>query len=200
MLEREGFQVVAEASTGREAIEQVSAHNPQVVLLDIRMPDLDGLQALAAIKEAHPHTAVIMLTSHAYPAYLARAVAFGAAGFLSKEVDPAKIPATVRAAAEGNHLLDRELLQTALATAVADYPTPQSVTGAAPNPIPDNLLTEAEWRVLRLIGQGLDNAAIAHSLHLSPNTIKTHVRHIFEKLHVSDRTQAALWAVRHGFA
>lgn len=198
MLEREGFQVVAEASTGREAIEQVSAHNPQVVLLDIRMPDLDGLQALAAIKEAHPHTAVIMLTSHTYPAYLARAVAYGAAGFLSKEVDPAKIPATVRAAAEGNHLLDRELLQMALATAVADYPTPQ--TTAEFTPTPDDLLTEAERRVLRLIGQGLDNTAIAQSLHLSPNTIKTHVRHIFEKLHVSDRTQAALWAVRHGFA
>ncbi|VAW39099.1 Two-component transcriptional response regulator, LuxR family [hydrothermal vent metagenome] len=194
MLEREGFRVVAEAATGREAIEQAAAHRPQVVLLDIRMPDLDGLQALSAIKEAQPETAVIILTSHTYPAYLSRAVSLGAAGFLSKEVNPDKIPHSVRAAAEGNHLLDRDLLKMVLATAVS--PTPQSQADTNP----DNMLTEAELRVLRLIGQGLDNAAIAQTLSLSPNTIKTHVRHIFEKLHVSDRTQAALWAVRHGYA
>lgn len=197
MLEREGFQVVAEATTGREAIEQAIAHHPRVALLDIRMPDLDGLQALSAIKETRPETAVIILTSHTHPAYLTRAVALGAAGFLSKEVDPQKIPVSVRAAAEGNHLLDRELLKMALETAVA--PT-QTVNTPAPALIPADLLTEAELRVLRLIGQGLDNAAIADSLCLSPNTIKTHVRHIFNKLHVSDRTQAALWAVRHGCA
>ncbi len=200
MLEREGFQVVAEAATGREAIEQAKTHKPQVMLLDIRMPDLDGLQALSAIKEAQPQTAVIMLTSHTYPAYLTRAVALGAAGFLSKDVDPSKIPASVRAAAEGNHLLDRDLLKMALAAAVSDSSQPQTTGEPAAPAVPDNLLSDAELRVLRLIGQGLDNAAIAQSLSLSPNTIKTHVRHIFEKLQVSDRTQAALWAVRHGYA
>jgi DNA-binding NarL/FixJ family response regulator len=200
MLEREGIQVVAEAATGREAIAQVAIHHPRVVLLDIRMPDLDGLQALSAIKEAQPETAVIMLTSHIYPAYLTRAVALGAAGFLSKEVDPHKILLSVHAAAEGNHLLDRDLLKMALATAVSEpLPAPATPEPAA-TPIPGNLLSDAELRVLRLIGQGLDNATIAQSLNLSPNTIKTHVRHIFEKLHVSDRTQAALWAVRHGYA
>ena len=193
---REGLRVMLE----REAIEQANATRPQVMLLDIRMPDLDGLQALSAIKEAQPQTAVIMLTSHTYPAYLSRAVALGAAGFLSKEVDPDKIPASVRAAAEGNHLLDRDLLKMALATAVSDSPHPQTTGEPGMAPIADDLLTDAELRVLRLIGQGLDNAAVAQSLNLSPNTIKTHVRHIFEKLQVSDRTQAALWAVRHGYA
>ena len=197
MLEREGFQVVAEAASGPEAIEYAQTYNPQVVLLDIRMPGMDGLETLTRIKAQRPETAVIMLTSHAYPAYLARAVASGAAGFLSKEVDPDKIPATVRAAAEGNHLLDPELLKTALATAVTDYPPPPQQP--APD-LPPDLLTEAEMRVLRLIGQGLDNAAIAQTLNLSVNTVKTHARHIFDKLHVSDRTQAALWAVRHGYA
>ena len=204
MLEREGFQVVAEATTGREAIELVAIHRPRVALLDIRMPDLDGLQALAAMKEAQPETAVIILTSHTNPAYLSRAVALGAAGFLSKEVDPHRIPVSVRAAAEGNHLLDRDLLKMALVAAVATHlpiVSTGSTTGEpSPPPIPADLLTAAELRVLRLIGQGLDNAAIAQSLSLSPNTIKTHVRHIFEKLRVSDRTQAALWAVRHGYA
>lgn len=200
MLEREGFQEVAEAATGREAIEKANAHKPQVMLLDIRMPDLDGLQALSAIKEAQPQTAVIMLTSHTYPAYLTRAVALGAAGFLSKEVDPHKIPASVRAAAEGNHFLDRDLLKMALTTAVSDSPQPQTTREPSAPAVPADLLSDAELRVLRLVGQGLDNGAIAQSLSLSPNTIKTHVRHIFEKLHVSDRTQAALWAVRHGYA
>ena len=200
MLEREGLLLVAEASTGREAITQAARTKPQVVLLDIRMPDLDGLQALSAIKEAQPQTAIIMLTSHTYPAYLTRAVSLGAAGFLSKDVDPVKIPATVRAAAEGNHLLDQDLLKLALATAVADTPAPQTISDPELEAISRDQLTEAERRVLHLLGQGLDNAAIAQSLNLSKNTVKTHVRHIFEKLHVSDRTQAALWAVRHGYA
>ncbi len=197
MLEREGFQVVAEAASGPEAIECARNCAPQVVLLDIRMPGMDGLETLGHIKAARPETAVIILTSHAHPAYLARAVASGAAGFLSKEVDPDKIPATVRAAAEGNHLLDPALLKMALATAVTNYPQrPQSASSEQPA----GSLTEAELRVLRLIGQGLDNAAIAQTLNLSVNTVKTHARHIFDKLHVSDRTQAALWAVRHGYA
>ncbi|HKZ85254.1 MAG TPA: response regulator transcription factor [Anaerolineae bacterium] len=193
MLEREGLRVVGEARTGREAIALAGSLAPKVVLLDIRMPDLDGLQALAAIKAARPETSVIMLTSHANPGYLARAVAHGAAGFLSKEIDPDRIPAAVRAAATGDHLLDPALLRAALASAAVEAPlTPESDIP------PADLLTEAETRVLRLLAEGLDNETIAASLSLSVNTVKTHVRHIFEKLNVSDRTQAALWAVRHG--
>ena len=197
MLEREGFNVVGEAETGRETISRVAELQPDVVLLDIRMPDLDGLQALAAIKANNPEVSVIMLTSHTYPAYLARAVANGAAGFLSKEVDPAKIPNAVRAAANGDQLLDRELLLATLQSAVVEMDEPKTAVANEPPPIPTDLLSEAELRVLRLIAQGLDNPTIAASLNLSVNTVKTHVRHIFEKLQVSDRTQAALWAVRH---
>jgi DNA-binding NarL/FixJ family response regulator len=193
MLEREGLHVVGEARTGREAIALAESLSPKVVLLDIRMPDLDGLQALAAIKAARPETSVIMLTSHANPGYLARAVAHGAAGFLSKEVDPDRIPAAVRAAASGDHLLDPALLRAALASAAVESPVV-----ADSESLPHDLLTDAETRVLRLLAEGLDNDGIAAALNLSVNTIKTHIRHIFEKLNVSDRTQAALWAVRHG--
>ncbi len=193
MLEREGLRVVAEARTGREAIALAESLSPKVVLLDIRMPDLDGLQALAAIKAARPETSVIMLTSHANPGYLARAVAHGAAGFLSKEVDPERIPAAVRAAATGDHLLDPALLRAALASAAVESPVIADTETLSPD-----LLTDAETRVLRLLAEGLDNDAIAAALSLSINTVKTHIRHIFEKLNVSDRTQAALWAVRHG--
>ena len=193
MLEREGLRVVGEARTGREAIALAESLSPKVVLLDIRMPDLDGLQALAAIKAARPETSVIMLTSHANPGYLARAIAHGAAGFLSKEVDPDRIPTAVRAAATGDHLLDPALLRAALTSAATETPfTPEPDTPAT------DLLTESETCVLRLLAEGLDNDAIAAALSLSVNTIKTHIRHIFEKLNVSDRTQAALWAVRHG--
>lgn len=195
MLEREGLDVVAEATTGREAIAQTELHTPDVVLLDIRMPDLDGFQALSAIKQACPQTCVIMLTSHTYPAYLSQAITLGAAGFLSKEVDPATIPATVRAAVEGHHLLDPIVLRAALAAAAQNPIVVPATSDALAEP-----LTEAEQRVLRQIAHGLDNATIAETLHLSINTIKTHVRHILGKLQVSDRTQAALWAVQNGYA
>lgn len=199
MLEREGFDVIGEAVNGRQTIEMVRQQSPNVVLLDIRMPDLDGLQALAAIKSSHPETSVIMLTSHTHPAYLARSVALGAAGFLSKEVDPDRIPTAVRAAANGDHLLDRQLLQATLALAMQEPPPPVTAVSAPTSQTPPtDLLSAAEIRVLHLVAEGLDNATIAGTLNLSINTIKTHIRHIFEKLHVSDRTQAALWAVRHG--
>lgn len=193
MLEREGLRVVGEARNGREAIALTKSLLPDVVLLDIRMPDLDGLQALEAIKSACPSSSVIMLTSHANPGYLSQAVAHGAAGFLSKETDPDHIVAAVKAAATGEHLLDPALLRAALASAVSN--SPQAIDRDLPLP---NQLTDAEERVLRLVANGLNNDAIATALSLSVNTIKTHIRHIFEKLNVSDRTQAALWAVRHG--
>jgi len=194
LLEGEGFEVVGEAATGQQAITLTGQLQPDVVLLDIRMPDVDGLQALARIKAAHPHISVIMLTTYANPGYLARAVNLGAAGYLSKEVDPDRIPIAVRAAARGDHLLDRELLRTAL-TSVADN-TP--VDPQEPVSLPVGTLTEREIEVLRLIVNGLSNELIAQTLSVSVPTVKTHVRHIFEKLGVSDRTQAAVWAVRHG--
>ncbi len=166
---------------------------PDVVLLDIRMPDMDGLQALTAIKERLPTTSVIILTTYTNLEYLARAVALGAAGYLSKEVDPDRIPPAVRAVAAGETIIDRSLLQAALSI-------PLHLTGDKPQPAmaPAHDLTEQEVRVLRLIAEGMSNDAIAEALSISRNTVKTHVRHIFEKLGVSDRTQAAIWAMRHG--
>ncbi|GAB4442222.1 MAG: response regulator transcription factor [Anaerolineae bacterium] len=192
-LEREGFQVVGEATNGFEAVERAGTLQPDVILLDIRMPDMDGLQALVQIKAAHPRISVIMLTTYANPGYLARAVKAGAAGYLSKEIDPNRIPQAVRAAARGEHLLDRELLQMALT------PLQNEVeVGPEPTELPTAPLSERELEVLRLIVHGLSNEAIAVTLSVSLPTVKTHVRHIFEKLGVSDRTQAAVWAVRRG--
>lgn len=193
MLENAGLTVVGEAANGQQAVQLTAELQPHVVLLDIRMPGMDGLQALTQIKTANPHISVIMLTTYANPGYLARAVKAGAAGYLSKEIDPQRIPNAVRAAAKGEHLLDRELLRGALATLVDDTPV-----GPEPNAPPTAPLSDREQEVLRLIVNGLGNEAIAAALTVSLPTVKTHVRHIFEKLGVSDRTQAAVWAVRHG--
>ncbi|NPA92025.1 MAG: response regulator transcription factor [Chloroflexi bacterium] len=193
VLERAGFDVIGEASSGQEAVEKVRKHHPDVVLLDIRMPDGDGLQALEAIKSMYPDVRVIMLTTYANPGYLARAVTAGAAGYLTKEVDPAQIVRAIRAAVSGEQLLDYELLQMALRNVAAQ--------AADISPADDELitpLTEQEKIILRLIVAGLSNEDIGRTLSITVNTVKTHIRHIFQKLGVSDRTQAAVWAVRHG--
>jgi len=192
LLERNGLQVVGEAASGREAVAQTLALQPQVVLLDIRMPDGDGLQALAEIKKQNPQIIVLMLTTYTNPGYLARAIAAGAAGYLSKEIDPERIPRAIRAAVQGDELIDRALLNTTLALIKAATPQPPAELSEP--------LTQREQEVLIHLAQGLDNAAICEQLVISANTLKTHIRHIFAKLGVSDRTQAALWAIAHNLA
>ncbi len=191
LLTQAGFEVVALAATGEETLQRALALRPQVVLLDIRMPDLDGLQVLERLRAAAPDIAVILLTTYDNPTYLSRALALGAAGYLTKDADPRAIPLAVRAAAQGHVLLDRVVLHRALDDLRL---TPTSPTAAA---VLDDL-TEQEVRVLRLVAQGLSNQDIAERLHISLNTVKTHIKHIFAKLGVSDRTQAAVWAWRHG--
>ena len=188
LLASADLEVVAEASTGREAVALAREHHPDVVLMDVRMPDMDGLQALRMIKSTMPEVSVVMLTVYANSEYLSRAVAAGAAGYLLKDADPEEIPRMVRAAAEGEVVIDPDLLQSILAhTPVAE-----------PSSLAQVDLTQQELRVLKLLALGFNNDAIAETLVVSRNTVKTHVRHIFAKLGVSDRTQAAVWAVRHG--
>ena len=132
-----------------------------------------------------------MLTTYANPGYLARAISGGAAGYLSKETNPEMIVRAVRAAASGEELIDRTLLEAALALAIdSSAPTPE------PLEMPVEPLSERELEVLRLMVNGLSNQSIAETLNISVPTVKTHVQHILAKLHVSDRTQAALLAVR----
>jgi DNA-binding NarL/FixJ family response regulator len=193
LLSRAGITVLGEAESGTEAVEIAARLKPDVLLLDIRMKDGDGLQTLPQIKAVSPRTSVIMLTTYANPGYLARAINGGAAGYLSKETAPDQILRAVRAAAAGDELIDRTLLEAALAKAVDHQPpTPE------PTEMPIEPLSEREMDVLRLLVQGLANNAIADALSISLPTVKTHVQHILQKLHVSDRTQAALLAVRSG--
>ena len=188
LLAAAGMDVAGEAGTGREALTLARDLHPDVVLLDVRMPEMDGLQALTAIKSELPAISVVMLTVYASTEYLSRAIAAGAAGYLLKDAEPEEIVRVVQAAAEGDMVIDATLLQSVLEhTPVAEGDALQQAD-----------LTQQELRVLKLIALGLNNDAIAETLVVSRNTVKTHVRHIYEKLGVSDRTQAAIWAVRNG--
>jgi DNA-binding NarL/FixJ family response regulator len=189
------MDVVGEASTGRQTVDLAKQLTPDVVVLDIVMPDMDGLQALAALRATLPATSVIMTTAYTRPDFMARAIALGAGGYITKDDEPSSIPKAIRAVAEGDAIVNREILQMALRE-IAD--------SARSSPRPESLdrptLTPQQLRVLSLITEGMDNAAIAAALSVSRNTVKTHVREIFLKLGVSDRTQAAIRALRLGLA
>jgi len=193
LLTRPGFEVIAEGTCGQEAVQIAETLNPHVMLLDIRMKDGDGLKYLPEICAKSPNTRVIMLTTYANPGYLARAINDGAVGYLSKETEPEKIVEAIRSAAGNNHLFDQTLLGQALQNAVDPSP-PQP----EPTHMPVEELSEREIDVIKLVATGMSNASIANALNISVPTVKTHIQHILRKLNVTDRTQAALWAVREG--
>ncbi len=192
VLNKNGIRVVGTAATGRQAVELTSDLQPDVVLLDIRMPDMDGLQALGAIKASSPETSVIILTSFNTPQYLTRAISLGAAGYLMKDTTPASVINAVRTVASGEAILDLDILEQVI-NELSHATRPSNLKDDVP------AFTPQEIRILQLITEGLDNGTIAEILSLSTNTIKSHVRNIFTKLGVSDRTQAAIWAIRRGF-
>ena len=193
LLEKAGFDVVGEASTGRQALQLGKETEPDVILLDIIMPDMDGLHALSALRAALPQTSVIMSTAYARPDFLARAIALGAAGYITKDDEPSSIPRAVRAVVDGEAIVNRDILTLAL----RELSSQTRTTPLGPDK-EATALTPQQLRVLSLIAEGMDNATIAETLSLSKNTIKTHVREIFSRLGVTDRTQAAIWALRNG--
>lgn len=192
MLNAPGLQVVGEASNGREAVSKAEACDPDVVLMDIRMPDMDGIEALREIKSTQSHIQVIMVTTYRSTAYLLRALAAGAAGFVLKDISRDALLATVRAVAAGTTGIDRQFLQRALRNLQeADEPSMENMELS-------EALTPRETDVLWLIAEGLTNLAIAQALDLSPGTVKSYVQSILQKLDATDRTHAAVKAIRMG--
>jgi DNA-binding NarL/FixJ family response regulator len=191
MLEETEFRVVAEASSGKEAIDMAARLRPHLALLDIRMAGGDGLDALMALKREHPEMAVVMLTTYDNPTYMARAVAGGAAGYLLKGVDDEELLKALRAVMNGETLLSAQDLARSLKGISAASPGARDLIEP---------LTDREQDVLRLLATGLSNRDIAAVLFVAESTVKTHVEHIIGKLGVSDRVQAAVWAARHGLA
>lgn len=190
MLQGTEFKVVGEASNGREAVEMTGTLGPQIVLLDVRMPDGDGLAALSRIKLEHPHVAVLMYSAYDNPNYIARAVALGAHGYVLKGSSNAELLQRLRKVAEGESTWERgELRRVTGALA-----TPSS---SSDSEIP---FTRREQDVLARLAAGSTNREIADELGMSYETVKEHVQHLLRKIGVSDRTQAAVWAVRRGLA
>jgi DNA-binding NarL/FixJ family response regulator len=186
MLGGTGVQVVGEAGDGAAAVEQAARLAPDVVLLDLELPDLPGLVALREIKRVAPATAVLVVTMHQDPALVRRAVQAGAAGYVLKGVGRPQLMAAVRAVSQGESVFDQELLREALEGAVA------------PAPARSPSLTRVEVDLLRLMADGLTNREIGERFRWSHATVKKYVQRVLEKLGVSDRTQAAVEAVRRG--
>ncbi|MFL5968598.1 MAG: response regulator [Gaiellaceae bacterium] len=179
------IELVAEAANGAEAVEQSRLTKPDVVLMDLDMPVLDGIEATRQVLAERPETAVIVLTAFSDRPRINGALAAGARGYLLKDVDAQGVADGIRAAARGESPLDPRAARTIL--------------DARSEPDPLAALSEREREVLSLLVEGLPNKLIARRLEISEKTVKSHLTRIFRELDVTDRTQAALWAERHGF-
>lgn len=188
-----GIAVVAEAADGREAIELTLVHRPDVTLLDIRMPRLDGLAAAAELRRVAPATGVVMLTTFGEDEYIARALSGGANGFLLKSGDPRELIAGVRAVAGGAAYLSPKVAHRVI-TELGGWRMP----GGARARRRTADLTPRERQVLALLGSGLSNAEIAGRLHVVEGTVKAYVSAILTRLEVRNRVQAAVIAYEAG--
>ncbi|MFC5145011.1 response regulator [Streptomyces aureoversilis] len=188
-----GIEVVAEAADGHEAVEAARAHRPDVALLDIRMPRLDGLAACEEIRRSAPGTAVAILTTFSEDAYVSRALGGGATGFLLKSGDPYELMAGVRAVADGGAYLSPKVALHVIAGLGGERLT----RGAAARARIAGL-TAREREVLALLGEGLPNAEIGRRLHLVEGTVKGYVSAVLDRLGVGNRVQAAIVAHEAG--
>jgi DNA-binding NarL/FixJ family response regulator len=182
------IEVVGEAGDGLEALAAVAEHGPDVVLMDLRMPRLDGVAATERIAAAHPAVRVLVLTTYDTDADIVRAVEAGATGYLLKDAEPAALVDAVRAVASGRSPIDPRVARTYL-SARRRSGTPRSSTQPE--------LTDREREVLSLVGMGLANKQIARRLGIREGTVKAHLTNVFQRIGVRDRTAAALWAREH---
>lgn len=186
------IDVVAAAADGAEVLAAAAAGPVDVVLMDLRMPVMDGIEATRRLTEEHPEVAVVVLTTFADDDSILAALSAGARGYLTKNAGREDIARAIRAAAAGQSVLDREVQDRLLATARTKAPTPEQ-------PLPGDI-TPREREVLTLIGQGLPNRAIAEKLFISEATVKTHINNLFAKAGIRDRADAVRRAITAGLA
>jgi DNA-binding NarL/FixJ family response regulator len=184
------IDVVAEAGTGRDAVRQAARFQPNVVLMDIRMPELDGLQATREILAADAGARILILTTFDLDEYIYEALSAGASGFVLKDEPPEQLIAAIRTVAAGDALLSPAITHRVISQfARIRRPAPPSELEE---------LTSREMEVLRLIARGLSNAEIGEQLFITDTTVKTHVTHVFQKLNLRDRVQAVVFAYETG--
>jgi DNA-binding NarL/FixJ family response regulator len=181
----DGIEVVGSASDGDEALGVVADTRPDVVLMDLSMPRVDGIEAIERIAATHPETSTVALTSFSDRERILAALDAGAVGYLLKDAQPAELVAGVRAAAAG---------QSPLAPKAAT----EVIRARGRAPAREECLTDRERDVLRLVAEGLPTKQIAHRLGISSKTVKAHLTNVFRQIGVTDRLQAALWAREHG--
>lgn len=184
------IEVSGEAASGAEAVASVEKTRPDVVLMDLEMPgELDGIAATRQIRQVRPETQVIVVTSHHQDEYIFPAVRAGAISYLLKDIEPDELAAAIRKAAHGEAVLDSRVASRIV----------QELQGLRKDDVnPFTELSEREFDVLRLIAAGKSNAEIAETLVIGESTVKTHISNILKKLHLDDRTQAAVYAWQQG--
>ena len=185
------IEVVAEAEDGDDALRKVSEFVPDVVLMDVRMPGIDGIEATRRIAEAVPSTKIVMLTVSDEESDLYEAIKAGASGYLLKEISIEEVSTAVRAVVAG-----QSLISPSMASKLLTEFTNLSKRADERTTVPTPRLTDRELEVLRLVAQGKSNREIAEDLFISENTVKNHVRNILEKLHLHTRMEAVMYAVR----
>lgn len=185
-----GFTVVAEAEDGVQAVNLARTTQPDVILMDIIMPNLDGIGAIRQIIQEQPRARIIALTMYRQEQYMLDAIRAGARGYLLKSVDAEELIAAIAATHRGEYLIDPLIAARVLSELYLSLGEPLGV----------EMLTENEMAVLRLVAQGMDNQEIAQALGYSVYTVANRLRTIYRKLHVTNRTQAALYALRQGWA
>lgn len=192
LLESEGMRIIGEVSNGREAIRYAADTQPDVILMDIQMPDLDGVKATQSILEINPKAKVIMITMYRQDRYVFEAVKAGARGYILKDADAATLIDTVTRVADGEILLDAEIAKSVL----DDFRNKEDQMPSEKHAD----LNERETMILKLLAQGFSNQDIALRLDISEKTVRNRLSEIFTKLQLNNRTQAALYAIREGIA
>jgi two-component system NarL family response regulator len=188
----DGIEVSGEAKDGREAIEQARALLPDVILIDISMPQMDGVIATRAIKSEHPHISIIALTMYEEEQYIYDMIRAGATGYLLKDTDSSDLIKAIRAVYRGDSMINPSVASKIL----SEFSQLSEEKGKRTRV--NHALTARELSVIRLLAEGKTNKEIANALDLSEKTVKNHVRNIFHKLHAYDRTHAAMLALRKG--
>ena len=190
LTDQRGFALVGEASNGQEALLLCRRLQPDLALIDVRMPGMDGLSTCRAVKQECPATSVILVTMHANPEYLFEALKAGAAGYVLKDVSQRELISAVQKVLHGESILNQELVARLLQRLASETQSRED--------LPAGRLSPREREVLELLTKGQTNREIARKLTVSVSTVKIHVEHILAKLGVSDRTQAAVRATEMG--
>ena len=193
---QDDMQVVGEGCNGNEAVEMAAQLKPDVILLDLVMPEMDGVEATRKILKCSPRSRVLILTSFGEDDKIFPAIQAGAQGYLLKDIQPLDLVQAVRETHQGNAQLHPDIARRLMAAVSGGTPPRQVHSSALPEELQE--LTEREREVLEQIARGLTNREIAEQMVISEKTVKTHVSNLLEKLGLDDRTRAAIWALKHG--